>query len=156
MEIRTIRLLIVLVSLVLLRFLIFPPITKYFELKEEKEKYIKLIEDIREQNKNVNFLEEELREMRRKVENIQDFTLPEFEISSIEKKSEKTECLNENLCHTIKSYEMKFPANFEDVVIFFKDSAESKSIVLIKKIEISRSKEMPEVKILVEYTEKIE
>lgn len=147
---RTIKLVIILFSLVLIRTLVFPEITSYIELKDEKENYKEFLEEIKEENKNIKKLEIEVRELKSKVREIQNLSLPDFEILSAEKKSEISECIQESLCFLKKSYEINFSVSFDELVSFFKNLHDSKSLCNINKVEIKRKDKRPETKIILE------
>lgn len=150
---RTVKLTTVLLSIIIIRILVFPQITRYLEVKEERKNYIRLIEEIKEENKNIKELEIETNELKNKTKEIKNFSFPDFEISSVEKKSEKNNCIGNNLCLRIKSYEMETPAKFEEIVSFFRQLYESKSIATIKKAEMKRTEKGLQTKIILEYVE---
>ncbi|GEM_PF-6948731 len=151
---RTVKLFLILISIVLIRLLVFPEISRYIEFKSEKQNYERLLEETREEIKNIKKIEIETKELRNKIKEIQDFSLQDFEILSAEKKSENTECIKEdNLCFVKKAYEIKLSVKFDEIVSFFKEIHDSKSICSIKKIEIKRTSNEPETKVILEYWE---
>lgn len=151
---KTIRLLFVLGFVLCMRFLIINPISEYLEIKREVEELSNTLYEIEQEKERSKLLKDEINEMRRKTKNIQSFNLLSyFDVSSMEKRDERKECIEKDMCYIKKSYSTSFSTTFEDLALFFRVLMDVKSITIIRKLEMKRTTNLPEIKLLIDYVE---
>lgn len=150
---RTFRLMTVLISLIILRFMIVPQVSEYKELRNELKLKRDLLEEAVQEKDRLKKMEREIEKMKNTVKKLQVFLIPP-DILSVEKRAETRRCLEDDLCYFRKTYVISFSTTYEEILYFVKEMKTSMSITDVRKLEISRTPEgIPETKMEIEVVE---
>ncbi len=133
---RIIYLLIVLITLTDIRFIIYPELSKYFDLKANLKTLEQQYKELMEQKEAILALKDKMRDLNSKISRIQNFQLADYfpEIIRMEKKSEHEVCFSQFNCFIQEDVYFETALSFIDLVAFFKEFSQSKELVLFKSI----------------------